>query len=168
MFTLLNYKKFVSVSTLLACLLVLSSCDSNGGNDATIGSLEILGCPEVTPIEFNQAVNSQLSLGDCNLQTLIVEGENIGNGSLIEYWSFEIDSPGLVTITMTSDAIDSVLFLFEPTDDPDNPTVLQLNDDLSETEVNARISRNLNAGSYVVGANAFYGGVGPYMITVSL
>ena len=168
MFTFLNYKKSLSASALLVGLLVLSSCDSTGANEATIGSLEMLGCPEVTPIAFNQAVNSQLSLGDCNLQTLIVQGENVGNGSLIEYWSFEIDNPGLVTITMSSDAIDPVLFLFEPTDDPSNPTFLQLNDDLSETDVNARISRNLNAGSYVVGANAFYGGVGPYVITVSL
>ena len=101
---------------MIFALFIVTSCDNMDPDDDQMSNrpfeiAEILGCSSVSALEFNEAVNSQLANGDCNLQTLEFQGQRLGNGTLIEYWGFRIESPGLVTITVNSTAFDPVLFL---------------------------------------------------------
>jgi hypothetical protein len=91
-----------------------------------------------------------LKLTDCRLS----------DGTLIDFWAFDVAATSTLEISMTSSAVDAFLFLF----DSAGATIAA--DDDSGDSLNARLRVLLGPGRYTVGANGLEpGSVGRYQLT---
>lgn len=120
--------------------------------DASLGGPKTHVCEHFGAISCGQTVTGTLSDQDCDLN----------DGSLIDFWEFQGTSGQTVTLTLTSNQVDSYLFLLTPNSD----TVAQADGGGGGT--NARLSYSLNAtGAWAIGANASPGETGNYSLTLA-
>jgi len=136
-------------------LLVLG-CDSN---DPDIGGADLaafraaVGCNTVGQITMGQSLNGALSANDC---------QSNQRPARIDYYAFQLSSSTTVRIDQESDEIDAYLYLFSP-----DGSVITQNDDGGD-DLNARITRQLSAGLYVIGATSWgTNETGPYTLRLN-
>ena len=111
-------------------------------------------CNHSDPIACNQTINGSLTTADCRL----------GDNTYVDDYTFNGTSGQQLTITQTSAALDSYLFLINP-----SGTVVAQDDD-SGGGVNSRIVFTLNAsGAWHIIANTFDASVptGNYTLSVT-
>jgi hypothetical protein len=95
-------------------------------------------------IACNSSVSGTLSNDDCPF----------GDGSFYDQWNFQATAGQQVTISMTA-AYDTVLLLYNP-----NGNLAAFNDDISETNLNSRITFDINmTGTWTIWANSYDPGV---------
>jgi len=117
-----------------------------------------------TPINFGQTINGALTVNSCPL----------GDGSVLDAYSFNATAGQQVSISMTSPDFDSYLFLINP-----NGTILTFDDD-GGGGTNSRIPASSGfialstTGTYTILANSFWPanhtpepGVGSYSLTLT-
>jgi hypothetical protein len=111
-------------------------------------------CPFITALTIGQRVDGGLALGDCEFSL---------DDSYVDVYQFTLAAPGTIQVDMTSTELDSYVGLFE------GNGVFIAEDDNSGGLKNARIVRDVPAGTYRVWANTTVAGVvGAYALTVTL
>jgi hypothetical protein len=114
-------------------------------------------CDVQTPIEPNDSVAGTLADSDCTIQELA--GGQVDDISFVDLYRVTLPVRGILKILMTSDEIDSFLWL----SDENLETLIDVNDD-SGGGSNARIVRVLEAGTYIILANEFARQPGSYTL----
>ena len=116
------------------------------------------GCGTLTPISFGQTVNGSLSTNDCRLE----------DNSFFDVYTFNGTTGQQISISMSSAAFDTFLFLRRP-----DGTILASDDD-GGGGTNSRIPAGSGfftlptTGVYTILANSFSASVtGPYVLTLS-
>ena len=99
-----------------------------------------LNCTVAQTYTFGATVNGTLGTGDCVTP----------DGAYIDRHQFTLATARTVTITMTSDEVDSFLYLFDA-----QGAMLARNDDQGIETFDSRISVSLPAGTYAIGASAY-------------
>jgi len=111
-------------------------------------------CPFITALTLGQQVAGGLALGDCEFSL---------DDSYVDVYQFTLASPGTIQVDMTSTELDPYVGLFE------GIGAFITEDDNSGGFKNARIIRDVPAGTYRVWANTTGAGVGgAYVLTVTL
>jgi pre-peptidase len=115
--------------------------------DPDCGQFGVLTCP-------GSSAGAQLTTGDCRLS----------DGSFFDVFRFSGTQGQAVTITLTSGAFDTYLFLL----DPDGNSFLE-NDDFAGGGTNSRLQVSLpSTGAWTVLANSFeLNRFGPYRLSLS-
>lgn len=115
--------------------------DDGGVTSADLADLEATFDCDVEALSLGDSDSGDLDNDDCTL----------GDDSSIDYYAFRLSEDEDVQIDLESDDFDTFLALFDEDGD-----LLEQNDDI-ETGVNtdSRITTALDAGLYVIGANAF-------------
>ncbi|HKI06723.1 MAG TPA: fibronectin type III domain-containing protein [Thermoanaerobaculia bacterium] len=109
-------------------------------------------CDHFGSISCGQTVSGTLTAQDCQL----------ADDSRIDFWEFQGTSGQTVTVTMTSNQVDSYLFLLNP----QSQTAAQNDDGAGGS--NARVVYPLNgSGAWAIGANASPNQTGDYSITLA-
>lgn len=109
-------------------------------------------CNQLRPITVGQSLNSSLTTSDCKLS----------DGTYVQKFDLQLTAQTAVQIDMSSSTIDSYLLLQNAT----TGAVVDENDD-DGGQQNARITRLLPAGRYIIYANTFGAGVvGAYSLSV--
>ena len=131
-------------------IVSLGSYDIEGG--AYILHVEEAGSNEeldVTEIEFDSLVEAEFN-----------GSEPIDNQRYVGYrpYTFTLEEPTTVRITMESIPIDTYLELYQEN------ILLESNDD--SNGLNSMIQRTLSSGTYVIHASTYSGGVGPYTLAL--
>ena len=110
-------------------------------------------CPFVTTLAFGQRADGTLALGDCEYSL---------DDSYVDIYEITLPVAGTIQVDMTSGDLDSYLGLFEA------GGAFLAEDDNSGGGRNARIERQVPAGTYRVWANSLPGSVtGTYSLVVS-
>lgn len=99
-------------------------------------------CDDPLLISPNQTVNGSLQVGDC-------VADPPADTSLVDPYQITLPGSGLLTINMTSSQLDAFLILANQA----ATTALAVDDD-SGSGLNARISIQMNAGTYLILANS--------------
>ena len=111
-------------------------------------------CPFIAPLTVGQRVDGGLALGDCEFSL---------DDSYVDVYQFTLSATGTIQVDMTSTELDPYVGLF------DGNGVFIVEDDNSGGFKNARIVREVPAGTYRVWANTTGAGVsGTYALTVTL
>jgi uncharacterized protein YjdB len=111
-------------------------------------------CPFITALTVGQRVDGGLALGDCEFSL---------DDSYVDVYQFTLAAAGTIQVDMTSTELDPYVGLFE------GNGVFITEDDNSGGLKNARIVRDVPAGTYRVWANTTGAGVGgAYALTVTL
>lgn len=107
-------------------------------------------CPQNQPITSGTPVNGVLTASDCNNPFPLQNGQP--DNSKIDEYTFNGNFQQQVTITLTSSAFDTVLYLLDS-----NNNIIAFNDDIDLNDSNSRISLfTLPAtGTYSILANSF-------------
>ena len=100
---------------------------------------------EVLSVTFGSTSGS-LQSGDCTVQDLMVGGDDL---SFIDVRRLVLSEPTELTIDMRSGSLDSVILLAD-----DNLRILDL-DDNGGLDCDAKLSRDLSAGTYYVLSNTY-------------
>jgi hypothetical protein len=152
----------VLVATLLA---VIAGCGGGGGGIDIDPDppLPPVACAAPTAIEPDEIVSGSLSSGDCTIVGLFPSQS--GDGSLLDQYAVTLPAAGELTITMRSADFDAFLLLF------DSPPVIPpiAEDDDSGGNLDAMMTVNLAAGTYVIAANSatLTAVTGSYTLTTS-
>ncbi|HLL13963.1 MAG TPA: pre-peptidase C-terminal domain-containing protein [Pyrinomonadaceae bacterium] len=107
-------------------------------------------CAQNQPITSGTPVNGTLTASDCNNPFPLPNGQP--DNSKIDEYTFNGTAGQQVTVSMTSTAFDTVLYILDS-----NNNILAFNDDIDDSTTNSRISLfTLPAnGSYSILANSF-------------
>jgi hypothetical protein len=109
-------------------------------------------CEHFGAISCGQTVTGTLTTQDCELN----------DGSLIDFWEFQGTNGQTATVTLTSNQVDTYLFLINPNAQP----VAQSDGGAGGT--NARVSYQLTStGTWTLGANAAPNETGNYTLTLA-
>ncbi len=114
-------------------------------------------CTMRVPIALGQTINGTLAAGDCALD----------DGTFIDFYSFNGTAGQPVSVSLTSSAFDTYLFLLDP-----DGNILEENDD-SGNGTSSRIPINSGViilpatGQYIIGANSFDVSTGAYSLTLN-
>ncbi|HIG73679.1 MAG TPA: hypothetical protein EYQ24_03605 [Bacteroidetes bacterium] len=140
---------------LLVLSLALVACDSGNGDRTELERL--FDCDTVREITFPSTTSGALSTSDCDYTD--------DDGTYADYYVFELDAATNVDVFQTSDTIDSFLSLYNA-----SGTELAFDDDSGSDFFgphDARISRSLAAGVYVIAANSYGVETGPYTLELT-
>ena len=143
-----------AVPLLVPCLS-LTACDSGGDSRTELERL--FDCDTVREIAFPSTTDGALSASDCEYLD--------GDGTYADYYTFDLDATTNVDIFQVSDTIDSFLSLYD-----DAGHELAFDDDSGSDffgPTDARISRSLSAGVYVIAANSNEAETGPYTLQLT-
>ena len=110
-------------------------------------------CDEALGLTVGEDVRASLQPGDCD--------ELVGDGSYVDLWYFDLAQQREVTIDMTSDDMDTYLWLV------DEEGIDVDEDDNNGAGDNARIQRTLAAGTYFVLAGHWPNEDGAYTLSVT-
>jgi hypothetical protein len=130
-------------------LLPIAAC-----GDSSPAGPEDLNCTGGAPLSVGATVNGTLEEGD----DLDIDG------AFLDRYALTVNQGGQIEITMRSTAVDAFLWLLET-----NESVIAFDDDSGGGPggLDARITRNLSTGCYLVEAtSAFPGETGPYTLEV--
>jgi len=134
-------------------LTVVASSEGRTGSTQVRVAYAAELCPFVKTLAVGQRADGTLALGDC---------EYTFDDSYVDIYEITIPAAGTIQLDMTSSDVDSYLGLFDPGGD------LLAEDDNSGGGRNARIERQVPAGTYRVWANTRVGSVtGTYSLIVS-
>lgn len=135
--------------------LLVVGCDSNDPDDEGIDLAPLraaFGCNTFGQISVGQTVNGTLAASDCQLP----------DDSYVDYYAFRLTSSTNVQIDLESSAFDAFLFLASSAGVP------IASDDDGGSGFNARITRQLSAGVYVIFANSLdEGDTGAYTLRLA-
>lgn len=106
-------------------------------------------CPVPVAHPVGTMVNGALESGDCQLP----------DGTYIDFYITTLASPTSFRVTQSSDEIDSFLWAFDSDGNP-----VAINDDLSDTSLDASLQMIFGAGTYLIAANSFDVEAGPYTL----
>lgn len=127
---------------LLALLPTLTvGCDSGPDDDIDLnlpGLRQFFGCEQLGPITLGSEINGTLEDGDCLSW----------DGVYADHFAFAVTSPRSIQIDLESSDFDAFLWLFR------NQGGIVATDDDSGEGSNARISRVVDAGIYVILASS--------------
>jgi hypothetical protein len=148
--------------SLLSFFLVLSGC--GGGGD--VADIDICGI--AINIGTNSSVVGVLQQGDCLATDLDPDS---GDNSFVDEYRITIPSSGELTITLRSADFDAFLFLVDESmtcvGGCSDEQLITFDDD-SGGGLDAQITINLAAGTYLILANSFFDGEsGQYTLTTS-
>lgn len=111
-----------------------------------------MGCPIIDILVIDQSRTGTLASGDCRV-----------DGYLTDMYQLEVYNDRDVIIDLESGDFDAYLVLY----DRETGELLADNDDLNETDSDARMSGFLPRGSYVIAATSYnVGEGGQYVLTV--
>ena len=134
-------------------LTVVASSEGRTGSTQVRVAYAAEVCPFVRALPLGQRADGTLALGDC---------EYSFDDSYVDIYEITLPVAGMIQVDMTSGDLDSYLGLFEA------GGVLLAEDDNSGGGRNARIERQVPAGTYRVWANSLSGSVtGTYSLVVS-
>jgi hypothetical protein len=144
----------ICVALLALLPLFVLGCDSSDVDDDDLAALRTaLACTTIGQISMGQTVNGTLSTSDCRWAV---------DQSYIDYYAFRLTSTTNVRIDLESAAFDTYLVLFNSTGGGID------SDDDGGVGYNSRITRQLAAGLYVIGANSFdVGATGAYTLKLT-
>jgi hypothetical protein len=131
-------------------LLMLPGCDRDPtGLD---GQETFQNCATVRTYSVGQTVNGTLSGSSCSLAS---------DGSYIDYYEMRVSSQRSVTLTMRSAQVDAFLLVWNRA-----TGALVVLDDDSGGGLDALLTHDFPAGTYVIGANAYAAGqTGSYTLS---
>ena len=134
-------------------LTVVASSEGQTGSAQVRVAYAAEVCPFVATLALGQRADGTLALGDC---------EYTLDDSFVDIYEIVIPAAGTIEVDMTSNDVDSYLGLF------DSSGALLAEDDNSGGGRNARIERQVSAGTYRVWANTLTGAAtGAYSLIVS-
>ncbi|HIB83902.1 MAG TPA: hypothetical protein EYO59_04690 [Chromatiaceae bacterium] len=152
--------------SLLSFFLVLSGCGGGGGD---VADIDICGIP--TNIGTNSSAVGVLQQGDCLATDLDPDS---GDNSFVDEYRITIPSSGELTITLRSENFDALLFLVDESmtcvGGCSVEQIIAFDDDSGGgvDELDAQITINLAAGTYLILANSYAEGEsGQYTLTTS-
>jgi len=134
-------------------LTVVASSEGRTGSTQVRVAYAAEVCPFVRTLPLGERADGTLALGDC---------EYTLDDSYVDIYEITLPAAGTIQVDMTSGDVDSYLGLF------DAGGALLAEDDNSGGGRNARIERQVPAGTYRVWANTLSGSVtGAYSLIVS-
>jgi hypothetical protein len=120
-------------------------------------------CPNKTPISPGQTINGTLAGTDCGL----------GDGSFYDEYTFSATAGQQLSVSMSSAAFDTYLFLLKPSETFPSQTTLQNDDVNPNVDTNSRIPVSgfvtvPETGTYSILTNSFDAGqTGAYSVTLT-
>jgi hypothetical protein len=134
-------------------LTVVASSEGQTGTTQVRVAYAAEVCPFVATLALGQRADGTLALGDCEYSL---------DDSYVDIYEITIPAAGTIEVDMTSSDVDAYLGLFDPSG------ALLAEDDNSGGGRNARIERQVPAGTYRVWANTLTGSAsGAYSLIVS-
>jgi hypothetical protein len=145
-----------------------------GVKTSSVGNVEplVTNCANRTPIQPNSTVNGTLAAGDCVLTAI--------DNTLYDEYTFNANAGQQVSISMTSTAFDTYLYLLKPSETVPNRSTTIQNDDVDPDgrppNLNSRIPvvgfiTLPETGTYSILANVFVGldgrSTGDYSLTLT-
>lgn len=126
---------------------------ASGCGDSPVAVDDFMGCETVRTIQVGATVNGALSTSDCRLSE---------DDTYVDFYFLSLDVPRTVTVTQTSDDIDSYLLVFRESDE----VLLGQNDDVDDFTLDSRLTISLPAGRFIIAANSYEIETGPYTLSV--
>lgn len=159
----MNNMTIVSRVLVATFLTIVAGCGGGGSSGGGGGTPPPVACAAPMPIEPDDTISGSLASSDCTI-TRLFPSES-GDQSLLDQYAVTLPVAGELTIALRSTDFDAFLLLF------DSPPVIPpiAEDDDSGGGLDAMITVNLAAGTYVIIANelTITAVTGSYTLTTS-